>query len=242
VTDTPRPGELDLARLRYKYETILELRLRDQSGASPTTELRALSQEFPGALRPLDSLTLANIHDRIDTIVSAELDPAQIAPWMIAELTFAQAMRGLLAAKAWLRGRKELDAEMRVQFEAEAPQLRDGLLALVWRADLVQIAQPTGGRLVPLAIMRVAAALSISGDEATALLFREDGRARDQDLLGVDGVEPLELDPPLSPEEPPLPPPPSDFLLELSVLGEDDEDDESELPPAGGEPDGLDDE
>lgn len=238
MTDTPRPGELDLARLRFKYETILALRLRAQHGAAPVAELRALSHEFPGALRALDLLTLAEVHDRIDRIVNAELDPAAVAPWMLAELMFAQTMRGAKAVKAWLRGRKHVDAELHARFMREAPRLQDAELALVWSDDLATIAHPPGGRLVPLAIARVAAMLGTSHEEAVALL--------DQDLLGVEApLDPLEP-PPAAAEPEPLPPLPSDFLLELSPAGagedEDDEDESDDVDAVDPEPEGFDDE
>jgi hypothetical protein len=255
VTFTPRPEELDLARLRFKYETILALRLRAQGAEPPVTELRALSHEFPGALRSLDTLTLAHVHDRIDQIVSAELDPGQVAKWMVAELTFAHAMRGVKVVKAWLRGRKVIDAELHELFMREVPRLRDSALALTWNDQLATIARPPLGRLVPLAIARVAVLLGTSEEEAAALVFRDQGHAAgpfdrelpDQDLLGVEDVPPPEL-----PELPPvaagaapdvLPPPPSDFLLELSPLGvAEDESDDGALVAGGEEPDGLEDE
>ncbi len=213
MTDTPGRGELDLARLRFKYEAILALRLRGKGDGPPVAELRALALEFPGALRALDVLTLAHVHDRIDAIVSAELDPGQVAQWMLAELTFAHAMRGVKAVKAWLRGRKKIDAQTHAKFARDVERLHDAALALQWKDDLQQIAQPPRGRLVPLALARVAATLGISAEEATALVFRDDARPRsrsDQDFLGVEEPPP---DEPLPPDEPPPDEPPPDEPL-----------------------------
>ena len=259
----PRPGELDLARLRFKYETILALRLRGNEEAPPVRALRALALEFPGALRTLDMLTLAHVHDRIDEIVSAELDPGHAAPWMLAELTFAHAMRGVKAVKAWLRGRKDVDAETRAKFAREVADIYDSAFAITWKDDLARIAQPPRGRLVPLALARVAAVLGVSEEDAASLIFRDDGRARvlsDQDFLGAEEPPPdvplLPPPPPLVPLAPPplapplppagagpepLPPPPSDFLLELSPLDEPlapappaEPDESEEAPPVAG--------
>lgn len=252
MTDTPRSGELDLARLRFKYETILALRLRGKGDGPPVAELRALALEFPGALRALDVLTLAHVHDRIDEIVSAELDPGQVAQWMLAELTFARAMRGVKAVKAWLRGRKEIDAETHAKFARDVERLHDASLALLWKDDLPQIAEPPRGRLVPLALARVAATLGISADEARALVFRDDARAptrSDQDFLGEEPPpeEPPPEEPPPEeppPEEPPLgeppdEPPPDEPLPPDEPPDEPLPPDAPPPPPAGAAPEPL---
>lgn len=219
---------LDLARLRWKYETILALRLRPKSQAVPVQELRALAREFPGALRDLDSLALASIHDRIDEIVGAELDPSKTAHWMLAELTYAHAMRGVKAVKAWLRGRRAIDDAIREAFSVALTSFAHRDEARAWTNELADIAAPERGRLVPLGLRRVASALGVSESEARRLVFRNDARSAGkveraagetvQVLEGVEGV--------LPPDEP-LPPPPSDFLLELSPL-DDEEEDESD--------------
>jgi hypothetical protein len=171
---------MDLSRLRKKYETILELRLHHVStwrGASdPKDAVRALASEFPGALRDLDALHLAEVHDRIEALVAAELDPINMKPWMIAELTFYDAMRGVLAAKTWLKKRHEVDDALREAFSREAPALPYGEEARTWQRDLHLVARPPRGRLVPLALARVARDLEVSEPEADALVFRHPGK------------------------------------------------------------------
>jgi len=164
---------MELSRLRKKYEFILELRLRRlQSEPAPKDELRALSGEFPGALRDLDALPLAEIHDRIDALVAAELDPARMGPWMIAELSFYGAMRGALAAKGWLKKRRDVDDAVRDAFAREAALLTHGEEAKTWLADLAHVARPPRGRIVQLAFARVARDMSLSPEEVGALVFR----------------------------------------------------------------------
>jgi hypothetical protein len=178
---------LELERLRKKYETILDLRMRRHAGREharggaaglgedrdvPTLELRALAHEFPGSLRDLDLLHLGEIHDRIEAVVAAELDPGNLKTWMIAELTFYDAMRGALATKAWLKMRRDVDAAMREAFAREVTSLAHAEEATRWQDDLAVVARPPGGRLVPLALARVAREMSITPAEASALVFR----------------------------------------------------------------------
>jgi hypothetical protein len=174
---------VELERLRKKYESILELRMKRHAAPSsdvPQAELRDLAHEFPGALRDLDLLRLADIHDRIEALVAAELDPVNMKPWMIAELTFYDAMRGALATKAWLKRRRDVDATMRDAFMREAASLTHGEEATRWRDDLEAIARPPGGRLVPLALARVAHEMSITPAEASALVFRHPARVKSE--------------------------------------------------------------
>jgi hypothetical protein len=166
---------LELERLRKKYEAILDLRMKRHAAPTsdvPEDELRALAREFPGALRDLDLLRIAEVHDRIEALVAAELDPVNMKSWMIAELTFYDAMRGVLATKAWLKRRRDVDAAIRDAFAREAASLTHGEEATRWKEDLAAIARPPGGRLVPLAIARVAREMSITPAEASALVFR----------------------------------------------------------------------
>jgi hypothetical protein len=172
---------LELERLRKKYEAILDLRMRRHAspqGQVPEEELRALSREFPGSLRDLDLLEIGEIHDRIEAVVAAELDPVNMKEWMIAELTFYDAMRGALATKKWLKKRREIDDATREAFAREVSSLENAEEAREWQTELAEIARPPAGRLVPLAIVRVARRMSITTEEASALVFRHSAQPR----------------------------------------------------------------
>src|SRR5262245_60205219 len=71
----------ELGRLRAKYVEMASLRRMGEE--SPRARLSHLAAEFPGALRELDDLTLAEIDRRIAALARAESDGEPTEPWMV---------------------------------------------------------------------------------------------------------------------------------------------------------------
>jgi hypothetical protein len=97
------PTGEELACLARKYDTLADLRARREmgGGVAPRGELLALAREFPGALRELDTLPIAEIQLRREALAAAlgGDSPARWITWMIA---YHATMRAALAIKARL--------------------------------------------------------------------------------------------------------------------------------------------
>jgi hypothetical protein len=147
-----------LAELRAKYEEMLALRLIASRAADaaydPRARMVALAARFPGSLREIDELPIAEIEARIDALSRAERDPSATARWMHAMTRFHALTRGILFAK-------------RARRDDEWPEE-----ALVWR-DEPRVAKPPSGRLTDLVYERLARELDMTPHEAKALVFGE---------------------------------------------------------------------
>jgi hypothetical protein len=88
-----RSGPISLAR---KYQTLCELR-RDSAPFDPRL-LRQLASEFPGALRELDGLPLAELDRRLAAARAAERG-SQPEPWLGWMLAYHRRMRLCLRIK-----------------------------------------------------------------------------------------------------------------------------------------------
>ena len=171
-----RAGRQELRALREKYERMRALRdahARARADASfvepdPRPEMGRLAEQFPGALREIDTLTLEIIAARITSIAVAERDPSRAEPWMTAQIVFHRYARGALAAKRWLAGRKAITPALRAAFARAAP---GGDAAELYADDLERIASPPGGRLMDLVHAKVARALRLTEAEARLLVF-----------------------------------------------------------------------
>ena len=163
-----------LAALHGKYAEMLRLRsARDACDkACPRRDLAALASRFPGSLREIDELPLAEIRERMRALADALRDPAREAPWMTAVAMFHELTRGALCAKRWLAGRKTIVAATRASFEADAAALTYAEDALAWANELSRVANPPRGRVTELVYARIAVALSVTDEEARTLVFR----------------------------------------------------------------------
>jgi hypothetical protein len=151
-------------------------RLRIMAVESPTTDPREdmaeLAGRFPGALREIDELPLAEIDRKLSDLARAVADETQIAPWMNATARFHELTRGVLAVKRWLAGKKAIDNAVRAEFEAIANDLPYAADVVVWRDELEAIANPPRGKVTDLVFARIARELSIDEDDARRLVFK----------------------------------------------------------------------
>ena len=139
----------------------------------PRPEMARLAEEYPGALREIDTLPLELIVSRIDALSIAERHGSRVESWMVAQTTFHRHARGVLATKRWLAGRKTITPGIRAAFTRALrtmPRARDAGLSA---ADLETIASPPRGRLMDLVHARVARALELTEPEARALVFHD---------------------------------------------------------------------
>lgn len=174
----------DLRALRDKYERMLVLReahLRARSDASfvepdPRPEMARLAEEYPGALREIDSLPLELIAGRIEALRIAELQPSHVEAWMTAQVTFHRYARGVLVTKRWLAGRKTITPALRAAFVRAVRTMPRGSEAELFADELDAIASPPRGRLMDLVHTKVARALDLTEAQARALVFRARSR------------------------------------------------------------------
>jgi hypothetical protein len=174
-----KPSARDLRSLRDKYERMLALRVAHERGKrDPTYEeppprdaMAKLADDFPGALREIDSLPLGEIEARIASLRAAEADRANAEPWMGAQVIFHRLARGALVTKRWLRGRKRLTAATRTAFGRAVPELPRSADAKLFADDLDRVASPPRGRLMDLVHARVAETLGVTEREARLLVF-----------------------------------------------------------------------
>ena len=90
-------GPVDAAALARKYAALVALRRRRDAGGDPAGggALRALAAEFPGCLRELDTLGLAELERRAHLAAAGTDEPW--LPWIAAYHTL---MRTALALRA----------------------------------------------------------------------------------------------------------------------------------------------
>jgi hypothetical protein len=162
-----------LRALREKYEEMLVLRVEHDAKRERDVRprLQELARRFPGALREIDDLPLADVQARIDALRAAERDPSLVTSWMTAIHLFHSMTRGALCAKKWLAGRKGVDEATVAAFEVEAAQLCWADEARAWAGELSRVASPPRGRVTDLVFERIARVMKIDEDGARELVF-----------------------------------------------------------------------
>jgi hypothetical protein len=157
-----RSYPLELAR---KYKTLLALRA--ESSEAPTAELRALAEEFPGALRELDTLPKSQLEERLEQCSRAAAD-GSLAPWMAWMYAYHTTMRAALSVKSRLAGKREPDA-------AEIVELTTWLATLTghsYDAEFIRsVAAPPEGRLNRVVLRLVAKQFQLSPETLVTTLF-----------------------------------------------------------------------
>lgn len=163
------PLRSDLIALARKYRALAELRRAEhlESAELVRPSLRALSNEFPGALRELDSLPLEDIEARIDALDRAA-GTGGVAEWMRWMLAYHQAMRAALFVKRRLVGRRRVPAS-----EADA-LARAASHEIGFRCDAAfvsAVAAPPSGRLNTVVFQHLAVTFGVEPLTLGAALF-----------------------------------------------------------------------
>jgi hypothetical protein len=165
--------------MRGKYVEMHALRVEHASGEEDTMRVRPrlsdLASRFPGALREIDRLELAEIERRIATLDAFVQGAAAAEPWMGAVARFHRLARGAIGAKRWLDRRRVVDDSVWAAFDREVPALAFSEEIDSWRDELASIAAPPGGRVMDLVFQRLARELDVTEPEARELVF---GRRR----------------------------------------------------------------
>lgn len=151
--------------LLAKYEELVALR-QEASADTPRDRLKALARRFPGALAEIDRLPLQTLLDRRDAFLRGETPPFARAWSRVHE-----GLRGVLAIKAWLGGRRAVDASDVDQLCAAIEAGAVTREASAWLDRLRDIARPKDGRIVTLVHDAVAAELGVTAEELRAILF-----------------------------------------------------------------------
>ncbi len=168
----------DLDALRDKYTSMVALRVERLSEAEMRRRMGEIALRFPGALRELDDLELAEIRRRIEALDAVLAGSVQPEPWMEAVALFHALTRGALVVKRWLGGRKRVDAALTRRFAAEHAQLPFAEDARSWAEELSGIASPPRGRLTDAVFARLARTLGVAERQARRLVFGVPRRER----------------------------------------------------------------
>lgn len=171
--------EADLSSLRDKYERMLALRrahARARDDASfdepdPAPEMARLAEQYPGALREIDTLPLEVIVGRVHELEAVAAEPSRANAWMVAQVLFHRYARGALAIKRWLAGQRTITPAVRDAFTAALRTMPRRHDAELYAGELERIANPPGGRLMNLVHRHVARALDVTDAEARVLVF-----------------------------------------------------------------------
>jgi hypothetical protein len=171
-----------LEQLLAKYAQMLAMRIAHASGEEEGGQVRRrmaeLAARFPGALREMDELELAEIRRRIEVVEGVLYEHREVEAWMEAMALFHAMARGALSAKRWLRGRKTIDAAVERAFAEGVPWLPFPEDARAWTGHLARLAAPPRGRVTDLVFARVAESLGTTEAAARRLVFGVSRRER----------------------------------------------------------------
>lgn len=158
-----RKDSLGCDRLLVKYKVLLKWRLDRERGLPlpHKDEFRALAEEFPGALRELDTMPMSVIEERANSLAKVCFDGADVEPWMQASIAYHQWMRVAL----WLKPRTTREHTAL----AQECSVRFGLSV---DSDFVsKIAAPMNGRLRPTVLEKVCQETALSLDHVRVILL-----------------------------------------------------------------------
>lgn len=153
----------DLIDLREKYLRMRALRAARPHAEPDRQELRELSRRWPGALAEIDCLPPEVLEDRIaalDAAIAGGDTPLFARAWLLTH----RRLRGALAIKAWLGGRR--DVAPREPLPHDLP-----IEARVYETRVDEIARPPNGKLTELVFADVARELSLPVEHMRALLM-----------------------------------------------------------------------
>jgi hypothetical protein len=176
----PAVDREELTGLREKYVRMRVMRIAHDAGQEEADEVRRamadLAFRFPGSLREIDDLELAEIERRIDRLEAAMAGTLPVEPWMQAIALFHRFARGAICAKRWLGGRRCVTPELAAAFRADSAALPHPREAVDWEPHLGALASPPRGRWTELVYDRIAAELHVTSAEARRLTFGTSAR------------------------------------------------------------------
>ncbi len=152
-----------LHALARKYRTLGAVR-RDKLRTgehTPRESMRALAREFPGSLRELDVLPLAELDSRATRLEAAARSGAA-EPWMLWMADFHALLRAALLIKARLHGARTVDATRALELARAAG---------VDAAFAAACAAPPGGRLQAVVLARLSSLHGLPEAALAAALF-----------------------------------------------------------------------
>jgi hypothetical protein len=161
-------SDADRQALLRKYRLLADWRrVRDGGpGTAPDrAALRALSLEFPGALRELDVLGLTELLRRLDLLAAGSDEE----PWPSWILAYHRLMRAALAAKRAAGRARRLSAAALSEVLAAADAAAGG--ALVDEAFARAAAQPAGGRIGVVVLQTLGRHFGVPAQRISATLF-----------------------------------------------------------------------
>jgi hypothetical protein len=130
-----------------------------------------LAARYPGALREIDDLPLAEIERRVAALDEAIGGERQVESWMVAAARFHALARGALCAKRWLEGRREVDEGVERAYALAVPSLAFPAEARQWSGALKELAAPPRGRMTSVVFARIASELDLSEAAVRELVF-----------------------------------------------------------------------
>jgi hypothetical protein len=158
-----------LAGLARKYAALVELRRRRDAGgdAAGGGGLRALATDFPGCLRELDTLGLAELERRARAATAAVAgDPPE--PWMDWIAAYHALLRGALAIRDPARAPPPRDDVAALLAVARAAA---GGAALIDASFVADVLAPPGGRVGVVVLRALAAHFGVPATTISATLF-----------------------------------------------------------------------
>lgn len=165
------PPRGELAALARKYRELSRLRLAP--GPAPPAELAALSREFPGSLRELETLPAEELARRARS-ADAALAGSAIEPVLEWVAEYHALVRLVLTVKRKLAGRHELSGADAILL---AREVSEQAATAVSPGLVERIASPRDGRLNDVVLTELATQLGTSPERLQHALFGEQERA-----------------------------------------------------------------
>jgi hypothetical protein len=150
-----------LRALLRKYEALHALRVQNTPEQAPADGLAAIAREFPGALRALDLLPMAELTARRDELSATLCGGREPSAWMQCELVFHGYMRAALRIRALLRARGNGDLPGHAGALGYAPEPGEPPPERFDQEALGALQNPPGGRLEAWLLGRAAAELGL---------------------------------------------------------------------------------
>ncbi|HEX4354752.1 MAG TPA: hypothetical protein VHZ95_17600 [Polyangiales bacterium] len=164
-----------LRALRDKYLSMRALRIDGEHASliAPRARLAELARTFPGALRELDQLPMAEIDARLQAIESTLANGSEVAQWMQLQVSYHGFMRAVLRIRRSSRGRPlEIEnAERELIALAYQPADDEPLAARFDLSALRTIRRPPAGRLNPWVLSEVAKEHGVAPELVHKALF-----------------------------------------------------------------------